>query len=218
MEPNLFNIFLVYMLTAIIGFCITITYLLTHARSVLSGIKLDRKILRDSLTVGTVFLLNSFFFQIYNISDQLMLGFYSMEFELGKYATAYQFFALLTLGFTLLIGVINPRIIKSLATQEYFSTLFKRFRGILIGLLVSVALIGIILAEYVYLIIFPDEFYTGYLSMQILLFSLIFSVLNIFYGTILQNMQQEKLCLAGVAFGGVLNICLNFYYIQYGAI
>jgi len=170
----------------------------------------SKKLLKEALTLGVVLFLIQFYFRI----DTIMLGIIASEIEVGLYSTAYN----LMEGTFFIPTVVMAAIFPRLSQTKYFLTFFRK--GALLLSLSGLACGGafFFLAEFIINWFFKPEFQNSIHILKTLSLAIPLVYLGYLSTQSLVALDYNRIYLAIIFSGLILNVILNFWMIpKYGA-
>ncbi|WP_321430909.1 flippase [uncultured Methanolobus sp.] len=182
---------------------------------------LKNDILRDVLHFGFYVVLGNSIGYIYTHIDNVMIGYYLNETEVGYYAISAIFIQGITLIPSAVQRVTSPIIAKSYAKKEYNSIL-RLLKSVTLKVFLVSLLLSLFLAIFgrtLIITIFEDVFLSAYLPMLILLigYTVYSSFMSI--GTFYASIGHVRLSYKIALFSAILSIALNAFFIpKYGII
>lgn len=154
---------------------------------------------------------------IYVYSDSTMLGFISGEYSVGLYSTSVNIYTIIKSLLASVILVALPRLSNYVANnkiEEFKVVVYSIFDKIMI--VVPPIIVGIFFtAKEIILILAGPNYIEAVPSLQILSIGLLFSILSIYYtNAVLLPMSLEKIIFGSTLISAVVNIVLNFLFIN----
>ncbi|MBT5222313.1 MAG: oligosaccharide flippase family protein [Gammaproteobacteria bacterium] len=208
-----------YAVGAWLVFFISFFYWLTIAKGVLNSFSIQHVLkggVRALLKQANPFLLAGIGIAVLNMTDVLMLGFFSTIEQTGLYSAASRLAAGLTLVLFSVNNVIAPKLASSFATgdMEAFSTYVRNATVLaFIPTLILVIVIGLFSSEL--LSLFGENFQQAQWIFIVLLAGNLINALAGPVGWVLNMANCEKDFQGIILKAAILNVFLNFVLISY---
>lgn len=163
---------------------------------------------------GLPFLLTGVFASVYFYIDTIMLSIMKGDAVVGWYNAAYNLLAALIPVLALFMGVMFPVFSKFFKTSEKdlntaFSTSIRFLFIFTLPIVVGTSLIS----ENIIYFLYGTVFTQSILTLQILIWSLLFISMSLVFSTMLNSTNRQILVTKTTACGAVLNVGLNLLLI-----
>lgn len=164
-----------------------------------------------------VFFANSVAVSIYVNADTTMLGILVNDYSLGLYSVSVKIYSILKNIFAAMYMVTIPKLTYMNASNQKFEykKLLTKISSIIILLLLPCSAGLIILSKDIVLILAGNSYIEASISLSILGGAIIFALLG---GILTQcvniTLNREKITLKATVWSSILNIILNFYFIN----
>lgn len=155
---------------------------------------------------------------VYVNSDITMLKIFGNDSTVGIYGLDSKIYAAIKQMLNALIAVTIPKLslLSANGNKEEFEILIHRLFEILIVLIFPLVIGVIFFGKEILYIVGGAEYISGYLALDILMFSIIFSILSlILMNCILITNKKEKPVFIITTISALINIFLNLIFIPY---
>lgn len=190
------------------------SYIVTLKKFARVSIEFDIKFLKEAIKTSLPFWFTTLFITIYFKIDTVMLGFMKGFEPTGWYNASYKIIDALSL-IPLSIGmVLFPVMSRYYKQQEKFlQILYVKVFYYLFILALPIA-VGITMAsQRIILFVYGGSFQNSTISLQILVWALLFIFVNYIIGNLLNSIDKQILFTYTTGFCAILNIGLNFLLI-----
>lgn len=156
----------------------------------------------------------TFFSAIYYSIDSVMLGYFGFTKEVGWYGAVYRIIILLFVLRATVYNALYPQISQNIArNKDKLLKLVKEVQKLSVVLSVPLGVGTVILAPRIMSLIFGPEYLPATIALQILIWSVVLSSLNLIQPIVVSANNQQKLSMIIMVSGALLNVALNFILI-----
>lgn len=169
------------------------------------------RFVRDSLPFAVAIIFGMIHFRV----DTVILQAYRGDVEVGLYNAAYQIVVGAAIVATAFMNALFPVMARLYVTSiERLRTVFWASLAVMVGMGLSVALIGTAFAEPILVLLYGQEYAGATLAMQLLSWGVCFSFMNNMTGNTLNaiNLQVPNMWTIGI--GALVNVVLNIVLIS----
>ena len=176
------------------------------------GLTFNKNLIRHLIPILLLFA-NSVATTIYINSDMTIIGIISGDYFTGLYSVSTKIYSMIKTMLGAIIIVSIPHLVSLIGKKdlnEYRNTA-SGILNVLLSFCVPI-MIGIFcMSKYIILIISGEEYLASTLSLQILSFALLFSIISWYYTScVLIPFRKEKIVLAATTCSAIVNVVLNF--------
>jgi len=179
-------------------------------------IEVDLGFWKDVIREAWPFALSSVFIGLYYYTDSVMVGFIKGNFDVGIYNAAYRLssiFLLVPQIYSLVIfPILSKKYIKDLDKFRLISLFYTWTIGSL-GIIIGI--IGYLVAPFLILSIYGEEYILSITVFRILILSIGLSYFTYPLGLILDTSNYQKINMYIMFFSIILNIFLNYIFINF---
>lgn len=218
LTTSLLTIVLVYMVTAIVGWWVSIWLVRQPLFEKFTG---QRKVIKFILTAIIPFATSVAINAQFNYFDSAVLGWLYPKEVVGWYSAAYKPIFFLTAIAGLIITAFFPRIVELWTKRDINGVhlLIRRLLTMTISLALPMAIIGSFVAPWIIRILYKPEYAPATLPLIILLWSTVCIYIWAPLGNSLQACGYEKLYMKNFIIAAVINIPLTISLVwQYSLI
>lgn len=165
-----------------------------------------------------IFFANNVAITIYVNSDITMLGLMRNDVEVGLYSMASKIYSIVKQLLNAIMIVTLPRLSLLIKKDDMlaFHQLSVRIKKALIILVFPMTTGMCFLSREIIAVIGGEKYLSGYVTLIILSFAIIFSMLATYYSScVMIPIGLEKYILIATVISALANICLNFFFIPY---
>jgi O-antigen/teichoic acid export membrane protein len=202
----------IFLLSNVIGFLLS--GFLSYKRFTKPVFEIDFGFWKYLIKNGMPFLLTGMFASVYFYIDTIMLSFMKGDAVVGWYNAAYNLLAALIPVLALFMSVMFPVFSKFFKTSKKdlniaFSTSIRYLFIFTLPIVVGTSLISENLIYFLYGTVFTQSI----LTLQILIWALLFISMSIVFSTMLNSTNRQMLVTKATACGAVINVGLNLLLI-----
>ena len=175
------------------------------------GLVFNKKLKKHLIPILVLFA-NSIATTIYINSDMTILGIISGDYYTGLYSVSTKVYTVIKTLLGAIIVVSIPHLVSLIGKnnlKEYRNT-SSSILNVLLSFCVP-TMIGIFcISKYIILILSGEEYVSATMSLQILSFALLFSIISWYYTScVLIPFRKEKIVLAATTCSAIVNVVLN---------
>ena len=212
LDLSLYFILLVFFASYFINFILASIFI--HRNYVTIGLKFNPKLCKKLIISVLPFILSAVFVRIYHDMDQVMLSFMKGDQVTGWYGADYKILMAINMLGGVYYSVYHPVVARLYKrNKEKLETLVKATIK-MTYLLVIPAAVGVsILAKKIIVLFYGSEYQGGTLALQILIWSIVFTLVNQAFGRIMQASKNMKAYTFAIGIGALINIIANIILI-----
>lgn len=160
------------------------------------------------------FAITSAFLHLYYSFDIVMLGYLGYKEEVAWYGAAYTIIMLLVTFRRFFSSALYPTVSRNIFNaKEKTERVLNHFKKLFVFFALPIGVGITVLAPQIMVTLFGDDYINGALALQILVWGIVLSYLNLSQPTLLSASNRQKTTMMIMVFGGVLNVVLNLILI-----
>jgi len=221
---DILNISVIYLITSIINFFISIIVFNNFKKNIPKEIKVKsdfslmkyKSFIKEYFSTIIILLLSLFSVNLYYIWDQFLLGYFWYINELWIYWAYYALLINFLIFFRIIKSTLNPKLIKKIQNNDHFLIFFKKITKKLIIFSTFILIIMLLIWFDIFNILLWDSFII--LHSKLIYYNLLISIYGMIFvvnysNTILLFEWYDKKYLLWMFLWGIINILLNIFII-----
>ncbi len=158
--------------------------------------------------------LTSIIWIIHSRTDMVMLSIMRGDAQVGIYSAAYRLSEpLMLIPYALVISLFPIMSVSFKSSKEKLLKIYQLSVKYILIIMLPITIGTILIADKIILLIYGVEFAGSITALQIIIWALVFTSINIVLFNLLVSINQQKLSTVTLTLGALLNVALNFVLI-----